>query len=306
MSATWLNILKWELSRDDEGHRTYDVTSKVLTSDVADGPLSVLSASGLPAVGSYWAIGNDEDLYAYCTPYAQVSCAGQENEINTLWHVKQKFTTQAMRRCNSAGIDDPLAEPAKLSGGFRSYSEEAITDRHGDLLLMSSGELMRGDVLLVERGRPTVRVSINVSSLPLSTFAQYRGGVNDDTLWGLPARTIRLADITWERNVYGTCNYYYTITYEFEVKYETWNRFIPDKGQYAKVIKDAPLSATNRLVPIQDPLTGRVYTAYLDGSGGMVGWVNAPDALDPGDIYIWEKELEPEFNFLTLGVPSSL
>lgn len=303
MTATYEFLKKWEGGADDEGHRTYDATFQVRTDDPSDGPAVVMQCAGLPTTGATWAIGNDIDVYAWCTPYMMVKPT-LDDELHCHWEVVRKFTTKPMSRCNTTQIDNPLAEPAQLSGGFTKYTEEAIYDRYGSLLLTSSYELMRGPEVEVEKGRPVVRVGLNVATLPLTTFCEYRGGVNNATLWGLPARCIRLADITWERKVYGTCSYYYTITYEFEIKFETWNRFIIDSGQYAKKNRALPLSASNPLQPLIDKETGRWQTGYLDGAGGLVAMTDG--FPDPSQIYVHQKQLEKQYNFLALGIPTSL
>jgi hypothetical protein len=303
MGAVYYGVVSWEMERDDNGHRNYNVTMQVRTTDPLDGPAVVINCVGLPTLGTSWLVGNDEDDWAWVTPWTRVRPT-MMNERNQIWLVDMKFTTAPMIRQSDQTVENPLNEPAKVSGGFTKYTEEATYDRFGNFLLMSSFELMKGPQVEVERGRPTVRVTLNRSSLPLATFSQFRGGVNDSTLWGLPARTIRLADIAWERNVYGGSTYYYTVTYDFEIKYETWNRYIVDQGQYRKINKNLPLSNTNPLVPLVDDLTGRWYTGYLDGSAGLVAAVGGNP--NPAHLYVWEKQIEPQYNFLSLGIPSSL
>lgn len=322
MTATFIDIIRWEGGRDDEGHRTFECTSLVSTDSPFDGPSVVMYASGLPLVGSNWVLGNDNDTYTYCTPFMRIRMVQPEGEIGCLWHVDQKFTTNGMPRCNTLTIENPLAEPAKLSGGFISRKEEAIYDKDGYLILTSSLERMKGEELEIDVGSPTVRVTINVGTLPLTTFSEYRGGVNDSTLWGLPARCVKLVDISWERNIYGTCSYYYSITYEFHIQYETWNRFIPDRGTRRAYTVDDPLTTGTGLltgktwrtpmVPFTD-LEGRPGTCFLNGEAVAVqpewwlGVLSAEDDINhPDNIHIHELELEKEFNFMTLGIPASL
>ncbi len=327
MTATFIDIIDWSGGRDDAGQRTFECVSRVHTNDVRDGPSVVMYASGLPAIGSSWTLGNDNDTYVYCTPYMQVRrAADAEGEIGYMWDVMQRFTTNGMPRCNTVSVDNPLSEPAKVSGGFVSRMEEALYDKDGYLLLTSSLERMKGKEIEVDMGSPTVRISINVGTLPLTTFAQYRGGVNNATLWGLPARCIRLADINWERNVYGVCGYYYTITYDFQVRFETWNRFIPDMGSRSGRVEswldnDPPTEGTGLLIgyewfPPMRPITddeGKPYSAFLNGQSircsperYVSGLPAAEDPNHPDNIHIWEKKLETEFNFLLLGIPTSL
>jgi hypothetical protein len=128
-----------------------------------------------------------------------------------------------------------------------------------------------------------------------------RGGVNDNTLWGMPRRTIRLNDITWERNIFGTCGKYYRITYIFEVNYDTWNRFILDEGTRVKILKDFPVSDINPLVPYVDPYTGKPGRALLNGQGYPIDSVYG----NMSEVFVHEKEIEQEFDFFLLGIPAS-
>jgi hypothetical protein len=307
MAVTHIKLYSWgPLERDDNGHRAYSVTIFVRTDSYDDGPATIIQAPGLPAVGSTWAFKDDVDVYAYCTPWARVYHKLEgEGEGSKVWYVDLKFTTRSMIRCNDGTIENPLDEPPMISGGFNPYREEAIFDRHGDLLLMSSMERMTGPEVEIEKGRPVIQISFNVSELPLADFSEMldKGAVNDSTLWGLPARCVRLAEVTWQRYLYGVCTYYYRINYVFEVKFESWNRYIVDMGTKVKELDTEPISSTNPLITFNNPLTGKPDKAFLDGSGNAV-------YLDQGaplsNVWIWEKELEYEYNFLLLDIPSSL
>lgn len=295
-------VHSWSGGRAEQPpHRTYSLTW-LIESGTDDGPANVMQTPLLPLPGSTWNFGSDVDDWAYCTPYMKAKSVQEgDGERATLWHLEQQFTTKPMLRCNDISIENPLDEPPAVRGSFIPYSEEAITDRFGNYLLMSSLERIRGEQVMVEKGRPCIHITINEGTLPLAMFSEFRGAVNDSTLWGLPPRTIRLADISWERNVFGVCGFYYRITYSFEIKFETWNRFIIDEGTRVKMLKTFPISDTNPLIPYVDPYTQKPARAYLDGSA------NAIDVYygDPGDIFVHEKEIEPQYNFLLLNIPTS-
>jgi hypothetical protein len=308
MAATVIgDVFQWgPLQRDEQGHRTYTVVHRVKTASVDEGPASALQAAGLPSVGSYWNFGSDVDIYAYCTPIASVSSVQEgDGERSQYYLVSQQFTTKPMSRCNTTTIDSPLDEPPAIRGGFMPYREEATYDRFGDLLLMSSLERMTGPLIEVEKGRPVVTTSFNVSTLPLIDFSEMldKGAVNDDTLWGMPARCIRLAEVSWERYLYGVCTYFYRVNYSFEIKFDGWNRLVIDQGTRRKLIDSIPLSPTNPFVPYINPATHKPDVCYLDGTGNAVE-VELGASL--GDVFVWEKELEDEFDFTALGIPTSL
>lgn len=228
----------WEVSRDREGHREYLIKHRVKTTDPAVGPFEVLNAPGLPRPGDFWNFDQDQDLWAYCLPDAKAK-PEFDNEPCTEWTVEQTFSTKPpdpkFQRCNDQRIDDPILEPQKISGGVSKYTEEATHDRFGRKILNSAHEVVRGAHVEFDRGRPTVRIEQNVPLLQASLIYSMQDCVNDRPLWGLPKRTVKLSNISWERKYYGLCYAYYTRTFEFEVNYQTWDRELLDEG--TKVLK---------------------------------------------------------------------
>lgn len=218
----------WGGKRSKEGHREYTVTHLVKASNVEVGPATVLTASGLPAIGSVWSFPGESDNWAFCTPERTVSLhEHKEGEPHVWWRVDDIFTTARDRkRCQDESIDDPLMEPAEVSGSFVKYTREATHDKDGNAITTPSKQQIRGPQVEFDEGRPTVRISKNYSTLGLDTFSAMLDTVNDTTLWGLPARCIKLSNISWSRKVYGVCDYYYTRAYEFDINYNTFDRTI--------------------------------------------------------------------------------
>lgn len=298
MSATVVGRLNWELEQDKDGHRTYSIEWLVRVTDFEDdGPATVLGASGLPAVGATWAYGNDSDAWAFCWPTARVRPVLRA-EKGKYWIVEQTFTTKPLNRCQTSSIENPLNEPADISGNFVKFVREATRDRNGDLLTSSSHEQYRGAIVERDDNRPGIRASVNLVSLPLATACPLIDTLNDATLWGLPINAIKFSNMPWQRKLYGTCTYYYTVTYEFEVDYNTlFKRYIMDEG--TKVLKPGGDANNPKDFARNKDLLGGHGKILLDGSGEALD-----DAANP---YIWEKELYDESNFLLLpGLPTSL
>ena len=310
----------WEGERDDEGHRTWTISHYVEVDSVNDGPATVMQASGLPAVGSTWSFGTDIDVWAFCYPYMKVAkhSAYKEGEWIKYWKVDQKFSTKPLNRCGTATIEDPLDEPQKISGSFVKYTKEGTRDRWGAAIRSSSFEPFHGQQVEFDHNRPTVKISQNVASLGLSTFAAMIDCVNDATLWGLPPRCVKLSNVSWERLLYGTCSYYYTRNFEFDCDYNSFDRFIIDEGnkvlngQWNKTTKEwellningAPPDPNNPLHfckavdfnnnPIRIPLNGAGLPISTTGSG------------TGSNLTVLEIEFYHEANFLSLNIPSSL
>tara|TARA_R110000824_G_scaffold172434_1_gene350264 strand:+ start:4531 stop:5541 length:1011 start_codon:yes stop_codon:yes gene_type:complete len=243
MASTIVGPAKWSMTRNKDGHRTYKLTNKVKVSDVGgvnalgDGPFIVLGTSGLPAVGSTWAYGNDADPFAYCTAEIMIKPhPGYKDEKATYWITENTFSSNPQSSCTEDSFDDPLLEPQKLSGTFLRSSQEGFTNKDGNLIQTSSHEFFRGSEVDFDVMMPSVHIEQNVADLELATVTSMispRPSVNSAIMWGLPVRTVKLSGFAWAQVFYGTCDFYYTRAFDFEIDYGTWDRTLVDKGTKA-------------------------------------------------------------------------
>jgi len=295
MAAVVVGRLDWGLDRDKEGHRTYKVKWLVQTGSTAEGPSHALIASGLPAIGSSWSQGYDYDAWARCLPTQ--SCRYlTKNERGYWWEVEQVFSTKPLTRCQDTSIDNPLQEPDRISGGFVKYTKEVDKDKDDKAIKTSSHERIRGDQVTFDANRPTVTIEKNVLVLPLSTFAPMIDTVNDDVMWGLPARCVKLTNVSWSRELYGTCTFYYTVSYEFDCKYETFDNTIFDEG--TKILSKGGDKDEPRDFEVYKDVNGENTRVFLDGEGNPL-----EKGEDPVEIDI---KYYSESNFSTLGIPTTL
>lgn len=225
-------MLVWGGKRDSDGYREFTVSHRVKTTNLLDGPYTVMHAFGLPAIGSTWHFGNDLDVWAFCYPDMEVKRHSTiaEGEKGYWWQVDQKFSTKPLSRCQDNQVEDPILEPQKVSGNFGKFTIEAVYDRNGHLLKSSSHEQIRGRQVEFDNNKPSVTIEQNVANLGLNTFSQMIDTVNDAPMWGLPARCIKLSNAPWARKYYGKCNIYYTRTFEFDIDYRTFDRIGVDEG----------------------------------------------------------------------------
>lgn len=311
MSAIVLGRYDWGMSRDKDGHRDYKIKWLMQTDDTDDGPAIVSACTDLPLIGDYWAYGNDADPWAFCWPTLEIQPTF-DRERNPFWLASQTFSTRPFKRCQDDSIENPLSEPMRLSGSFIKFTKEATVDKDGKAIRSSSHEMLRGAAVEFDDNRPTVNVGMNLMSLPLSTFAPMVDTVNDATLWGLSARMVKLANVKWNRLVYGTCTYYYTVDYEFEVNYLTFDRYVLDEGAKC-LIGWAPGSRAAALDPdagspanhtkaenfeVYKDKNGENARCLLDSKGRPLS-----DGDSPHEILVAKYT---ESNFLDLGVPTSL
>jgi len=307
----------WGLQRDDEGHRTYNVSFLAVTDDVLDGPYSVAyGISGLPLPGvSFWAYGNDIDTEAICTPATKVSLFNHvEGQPHNWWRFDYLFSTKRnIKRCQDTNITDPLMEPDRLSGSFAKYTKEVMKDKDGLYIRSSSHEIIRGSQVEFDHNRPTVRIEQNKLNLGLSLFAPMIDNVNASPMWGLPARCVKLSNVSWERKLYGSCTFYYTRTFEFDIDYNTFDKAVMDEGTKALngrwkndgTWELVPINASSGAPDPNNPShfmrmkdrNGENMRVILDGAGKPL--------TDPANAVYRDVKYYQETDFFTLGIPTS-
>ena len=295
MAMQVIGQLDWTAQRDKEGQRSYTVKWLVKSTSVYDGPAHAMTASGLPAIGSYWNPGNDYDTWAFCTPQVTVQPL-YKRERSYYWTVQNHFSTKPRERCQDGTVENPLDEPMGISGTFANFTREVTKDKDDNDILTSSHEIIRGPAVEFDDNRAAVSISKNVLTLPLTTYTEMINTVNDSTLWGLSARKIKLSNVSWERVLYGTCSFYYTINYDFDIDFEGFDRTIIDEG--TKVLKVGGNKNNPNDFEVYKDVNGENTRVFLDGNGSALG-----EGLDPVEI---EIKYYKESNFLTLGIPTSL
>lgn len=307
MSATLLGQVDWSMERSNEGHRDYNITWLVTTDDPNDGPGIISITPGLPSIGSQWAFGNDGDPWALCWPNLQINPV-ITHEPNYWWTVTQRFTTRPIQRCQNTSIENPLFEPYKINGNFNKRTKLIDSDYQGNPVRSSSQERLTGGVMEFDDNRPTVHISFNQLDWPGSQAVLFVDSVNDSDLWGLPPRTVKLSNVSWQRNLWGICNFYFTVNYEFELamkedevnpgQFIGWDRYVQDKGYrclrgYSPGLWEvvAPDSNGNP----KQPTTNSSPTNPLTGLPWVVG-----DIVQPGTL------MDPNANDPVTGQPNYL
>lgn len=218
----------WTLTIDDEFEREYKITHLVKGVKGIDGPYNASRAVGLPTVGSLWLFGGDLDPWGFCRPGKVVNVhEGKQGEIDEWFTVEQRFSTKALKKCQEDEITDPLLKPPKISGDSSSDKEEAMYDRHGNPIVNSAHEQIRGPQNEWDVNRRQVTIEQNTVDLERTLIEPMENTLNDRPLWGYPARSVRLSKIRWQENYYGSCYKYYTRTLVFDVKVRRLNVFNP-------------------------------------------------------------------------------
>lgn len=227
----------WTGERDDEGHRTYKLTWMVESTNPRDGPVQAMLTPGLPLPGTPFIVDNDVDLWAWCRATMSIEPV-LINEPNKHFNITQTFSTRPpdtdaydpSTNPGGAGVEDPLAQPPKISGGFTKAKVEATHNFNGVPILTSSHEQIRGPQVEFDASTPTVKIEQNVAVLNLPLLSLFVDTVNALPLWGLPPRTVKLSSISWERKFTGI-SVYFVRTLEFDINYRTFDRVLLDEGR---------------------------------------------------------------------------
>lgn len=278
MAVTAVNLKlndsgQWAGEEGEAYARKYTVTYEVQCDDKRDGPHTVLAASGLPALYSPYAVGNDSHSAALClkrTPRLQSRTSGDGN----IWIVECEFSTAAATNQSS---EDPTEWLPKISGGFSQFMRPLENDIDGNAIATAAGEVFdpRPEQ---EDSRPTLVVSKIFTSFDYVFFADYRDKVNSDS-WTIRGLTFA-PDVCKMRNIgfsetFINGDSYWEVTAEMEVKPDKWNpRKFLNHGYRAlwPVDADGNPTAEAKLGQIYDNKTGLPITtpALLRANGAVV------------------------------------
>lgn len=307
----------WSGARDHDGYMEYRIVYRVVCLAL-DGPNTAMTAPGLPVPGDIWVVDNDIDITAVCLPDLTIIPVHQIGEPNEYFDLEYIFSNKPSGKCyNDYGTGtgnvakNPLLERDRISGGFSKFQKEQVYDRFDERIANSSFEQIRGPLAEFDENRATVRIEQNVADLTWSTLQTMIDTVNDATLWGKAARTIKLSNITWDRRYTQDCTCYFVRTLEFEHNKDGFDRDIVDEGTKALngqwddatglwVLKNIAGGAPDPANPahycrIQDRF-GNIMRVTLNGAG-----LPAISSADAGTITVEKYE---ESNFLTLGIPT--
>jgi hypothetical protein len=311
-----VGVIAQRFRRDEEGHRYYEIDFHVRTDDYYDTAAYLLDDWPLYAAGQPFDLTPDLpdyegiDSWAFCTPELNIAAhpdAGDKARHKD-WVVTQYWSTKQTWRCQTFPIENPLLEPVDITGDFVHENRTTKVDRFGKILKYPNFEPILGPATEYKYSYPTVNITFNSATLPLSTYVQLINKVNDEPLWGLPERCVRFTDAKWQRKIYGTCFYYYTTTYTFEFDINGFDKEVPIEGTLAYSGSGSlsnPKSFTtakgitdeNKTVPLDYLGRELIPTGTFDGNGD-------PEYLYPQGIL--KPEIHYEGNLLLLGIPSSL
>lgn len=301
--ATNLGHFGWRLDVDDDGERNYTIKFKVKALPT-DGPLDVTQAPGLPQWGASWDYGNAVDQWALRTSNVKVYQFEVEDEKNIIWVVEVIFSTKPLLTVgtNPGETTSPLARPDIISGSFVSGTIDAHRDKDGNLIRTTSFEPVQ---VQFDSNLAEVQIDQNVINLNLPLLTSLMNKVNNNTMWGLTKRKIKLSNVRWERRLYTSNFWYYNRKLHFDINFDTFDRSdIPNKGK--KFIKgdwdDNGDVWTPK--PGANPNNPRDYERIQDYKGNNTDYfLSSSGAPSTAPTFLDTVEYYKEDNLFRLGVP---
>ena len=290
MTVLSVNPMRVEMpSAASTGERSYVVTYQVITNDANDGPITVRDTAGIPFVNSTFTYGNDFDNGVYAVAYTVTPRAPIESRY--VWDVAVTFSSTPSRR-NDQYEDDPVSQSPIISGGGVRFSKIVEQDKDGSPIVNSVNDIITG--IEKDDDRPTLRIQQNFNTIDLDQYATFASSVNSGTFFGLSARKWKMSHPRWEQRFRGNDTGYYTVTFEFEARSETWDLPLYDRGHF---YLDAQANKKRFMA-------GNIIQSSpqnLDGIGGV-----QPANLSPADAPNSPYKLYAEKDFALLGIPIAL
>jgi hypothetical protein len=306
----------WTLdaSLDTDGIQTRNYKIQYLVrGEVSDNPYTIVQSPGLPTPFATLNI----DPTCLCIGIA-AKRTHVENEPGEHWTVDCNYTNHPLKRCSEANVENPLLQPADISGSFVSFTKGTSIGYKSDntpyRITNSVGQIM--DDVERDYNRPQVVISKNVATLNLSTYLNLIDRLNDSPIWGCPAGTVKFSNFTWKRNFYGTCGHYYTVTFTFDISFVSgydpkgnpitgWIQARADHGDM--YLPENKPQDVKYLVPAWTTPGGKIEEVFLDGRGHKIpGSLNDGEYLDDKNIFYWYFQPYQYGNLQLLGLPVTL
>jgi len=238
MAITTVNIQKREESGSwtSEGKRKYTVVLQCLSNDPNDEAVTVLNAAadflGIP-VGTptyvIYNIGNGSDSFAKLkTMTARCVAKSSPGEFKE-WLVTLEYDSEAEQQ-----QDNPLMRPTQISGSFQEYQKAIWKDRNGSMIVNKANQPFDPPIELPD-ARPVLTMTRNEVNYDMAYFAaNFVNRINSTPWYGGATGQWRCANIAGAGPHVENDIVFYTLTYEFQFRYEGWQPQISNRGKKDK------------------------------------------------------------------------
>ncbi len=209
------------------GARTYVRAWEVHCDAPTDGVVAALAHPDLPRTSDFYLAGAEWDEQSFVQSLSVELLSYNGDSVDYL-----VTANYGPFDAPSYGTE-PLEWPIRIRASFQQYEKVIWVDQDGKAVRNSAGDPF-GDPVVVDDSRPMLVVTRNesVNAFNLTLAAQQKDKVNAAVWNGFPARTVKCSDIQTgdEQKDPATSLYYYSVSYVFDIKWETWTREILDQG----------------------------------------------------------------------------
>ncbi len=214
---------------DNVGYTTtFETIWVVIVDDEQDGPVTVLDAVGLPAIGDTFAYGNDVNQYAIVS--SRTASLKEAQNSRWVWTVKVTYSKGEGSGNQLGGeISGEVAvdAPAKWSGNMiatdrplkayaERYSSESTSSISSNLTFAknTAGESFSPPIMKPEY-QAQFTVQKNLPELDLTTWRILTGRVNAGVIWGFPVKNVMLTNVSWSVEFDSQFQAFYPVTFTF-------------------------------------------------------------------------------------------
>ncbi len=183
--------------------------------------------------------------------------------------------------CRYKSVEDPLAADPVVDIGFVGSEEPIDRDINGDPIL-NSADVTFDPPVTSNFDDMLLSITRNQSAFNLTQALNYKGTLNDASFYGFAAGKCKISDI--KGTMFKSAGrYYYSVTYEFQFRWDGWLKRRLDEGM-RRIVSSTPGSPLEtEVIPDKngEPLTE---PHMLDGSGALLNSDATPVYLE-FDIY---------------------
>lgn len=269
-------------------------------------------------IGAMWSVNPGtayaESIAIYCD---SIECDCRDEDGGDFWKVRATWSAVNPELLTESAIPDVISTTSPIEYDWDEWTETRALDRDKDgYPLVNTAGVRFGEPVEAERHYPLLRITRRERTYSDTVAQAYRDSVNatDWTVLGkvIKARQAKCVSIRAKREWHQTFGTYFTVSYEFAVRPETWsydNGVTVHSGWDLEVLnaghvqRDAVGSST--LVPIYDPATSYTQAVQwpvpLDANG-----IADPIPLPSNTVLTTVTfRVHPETNFGDFNFPTA-
>lgn len=192
---------------NEKFQRSYTRTFRVVTDDPHIGPAVVRESVGI-AIGETYSTGSEYDDGAYCLNKS-ASCTSEDGKQ---WVVTVSYGPPPDPE--NPNNESPTLQPPEMSWSFDPRQRPIEVDIEGRTICNTVGDPFATAVLR-DDSRPVLSVVRNEAFFNAPMAWMLRDTVNSDAFLGAPAGTVKVSNISSQRQFSSEFGFYWKTSYEF-------------------------------------------------------------------------------------------